>query len=146
MLSSAHVYTDLQNHGVMSDEEFKNLFEAREKMWPNTKNVILPIIRRRDMSNEIIDAAKEIFISECENVEAITLIKKCVPSEDMFFDNVHLNNKRGLPEIVKRLKTALNMYPRNRYQHQKPIHRFHENHNSFRTKPCHLKTNQDLTQ
>ena len=25
------------------------------------------------------------------------------------------------------------MYPGNRYQHQKPIHRFHENDNSFRT-------------
>lgn len=85
------------------------------------------------MSNEIIDVANEIIISECEKFEAITLIKKFVPSEDMLFDNVHLNNKKGLPEIVKHLKTALNMYPGNRYQHQKPIHRFHENHNSFRT-------------
>lgn len=93
----------------------------------------MPIIRRKDISNEIIDAANEIIISECAKFEAITLIKKFVPSEDMLFDNVHLNNKKGLPEIVKHLKTALNMYPGNRYQHQKPNHRFHENHNSFRT-------------
>jgi hypothetical protein len=48
------------------------------------KNKVLPIIRRKDMSNEIIDAANEIIISEFEKFEAITLIKKCVPSEDMF--------------------------------------------------------------
>ena len=39
-------------------------------------------------------------------------VKNLKPSEDMFFDNMHLNNKRGLPEIVKHLKTALNMYPK----------------------------------
>lgn len=78
-----HIGTrDLQNHGVVSDEEFKNLFEASEKMWPNTTFFILPIIRRKD---EIIDAANEIIISECEKFEAITLIKKFEPSEDMFF-------------------------------------------------------------
>jgi hypothetical protein len=36
------------------------------------------------MSNEIIDAANEIIISECEKFEAITPIKKFVSSEDMF--------------------------------------------------------------
>jgi hypothetical protein len=41
-------------------------------MWPNAKNCILPIIRRKDMSNEIIDAAIEIIISECAKFEAIT--------------------------------------------------------------------------
>ena len=129
-----HIGTrDLQSHGVVSDEEFKNLFEASENMWPNAKNCILPIIRRKDMSNKIMDAANEIIISECVKFEAITLTKKFVPSEDMFFDNVHPNNKRGLPEIVKHLKTALNMYPGNRYQHQKPIHRFHGNDDSFPT-------------
>jgi hypothetical protein len=71
----------------VSDEEFNNLFEASEKIWPNAKKNFLPIIRRKDMSNEIIDAANEIIISECEKFEAITLIKKFVPSEDMLFDN-----------------------------------------------------------
>jgi hypothetical protein len=66
----------------------------------NANFFILPIIRRKDMSNEIIDVANEIIISECEKFEAITLIKKFVPSEDMLFDNVHLNNKKGLPENV----------------------------------------------
>jgi hypothetical protein len=42
-----------------------------------------------------LSAANEIIISECEKFEAITLIKKFVPSEDMLFDNVHLNNKKG---------------------------------------------------
>jgi hypothetical protein len=80
-----HIGTrDLQNHGVVSDEEFNNLFEASEQMWPNSKKCILPIIRRKDMSNEIIDAANEIIISDCEKFEAISLIKKFVPSEDMF--------------------------------------------------------------
>ena len=40
-----------------------------------------------------------------------TLINKFEPSDDMFFDNVHMNNKKGLPEIVKHLKTAMKMYP-----------------------------------
>jgi hypothetical protein len=67
-ISWVHVLAtrDLQSHGVVSDEEFNNLFEASEKMWPNANFFILPIIRRKDMSNEIIDAANEIIISECE--------------------------------------------------------------------------------
>jgi hypothetical protein len=68
-----HIATrDLQNHGVVSDEEFNNLFEASEKMWPKANIFILPIIRRKDMSNEIIDAANEIIFSECEKFQAIT--------------------------------------------------------------------------
>jgi hypothetical protein len=33
-----HIGTrDLQNYGVVSHEEFNNLFEASEKIWPNAK-------------------------------------------------------------------------------------------------------------
>jgi hypothetical protein len=35
-----HIATrDLQNYGVVSDEEFNNLFEASEKIWPNAKKI-----------------------------------------------------------------------------------------------------------
>jgi len=130
-----HIGTrDLQNHGEVNSEEFENLFTTAEQMWPSAKIFIMPIIRRKDMANESIEAANEIIATECAKFETITLINKFEPSDDMFYDNVHLNNKKGLPEIVKHLKTAMKMYPPNKFQGSKQmLQSFQGANNSFRS-------------
>ncbi|CAG2248495.1 unnamed protein product [Mytilus edulis] len=45
----------------------------------------------------------------------------------MFYDQVHINNQKGLPAIVKYLKTAMNLYPANE---SKDYTNFHE-HRSY---------------
>ena len=107
-----HIGTrDLQTQGAVKNEDFNNLLSTTIKLWPDAKIFILPIIRRKDMANETILTANDIIQSECDKHETITLINKFEPSDDMFFDSVHMNNKKGLPEIVKHLKTAMKMYP-----------------------------------
>ncbi|CAG2194614.1 unnamed protein product [Mytilus edulis] len=115
---------DLQNNAV-KNKEFENLFHTTTQIWPNAKIFVLPIIRRKDMPDARVHDANEILATECLKFQKITLIKKFEPTDEMFYDQVHLNSKQGLPEIVKHLKTAMNMYgnrpSRSNHANQQPI-------------------------
>lgn len=119
---------DLQNtHGVQA-EDFNKLFEIASKTWPEANIFSLPIIRRKDMSNEKIRTANTIIAKECAKFGNIILLDKFEPKNDMFYDQVHLNSQKGLPAIVKYLKTVMNLYPANE---SKDYTNFHE-HRSYR--------------
>ncbi|CAC5397838.1 unnamed protein product [Mytilus coruscus] len=100
---------DLQSEGV-KEEEFGNLLEIASKTWNDSKIFILPIVKRKDIPNEVVNEANKIRKSACNFFPHVCLIDPFEPSEDMFYDDVHLNNNRGLPNMVKHLKMAMNIY------------------------------------
>ncbi|CAG2241549.1 unnamed protein product [Mytilus edulis] len=105
-----HIGTrDLQSEGV-KEEEFGNLLEIASKTWNSSKIFILPIVKRKDIPNEDVNEANKILQSACNFFPHVCLIDPFEPSEDMFYDDVHLNNNRGLPNMVKHLKMAMNIY------------------------------------
>lgn len=102
---------DLQNTNGVKNEDFVDLCETLTKTWPNAKIFFLPIIRRKDISYDKVKHANSIIASECNKYSKISLIENFEPSDDMFHDLVHLNNRKGLPAVVRHLKNAMNMYP-----------------------------------
>lgn len=100
---------DLQNSGIVNSE-FNQLFEIAEKTWPNAKINILPIIYRQDMAKQIVDEANLIICIEGEKFKKVSLLNKFELSNEMFYDQVHLNNNQGLPALVKHLKSELKLY------------------------------------
>jgi hypothetical protein len=88
-----------------------SICEILTRTWPNAKIFFLPIIRRKDISYDKVEHANSIIASECNKYAEISLIQNFEPSDDMFHDFVHINNRKGLPAVVRHLKNAMNMYP-----------------------------------
>lgn len=102
---------DLRTKEGVTSEAVQKLYETLTKLWPNINIFILPIIRRKDTSEEHIANANKILVTESRNFKNISILDEFHPTDDMFFDNAHLHNKKGLPVLVKHLKFSLNMYP-----------------------------------
>lgn len=101
---------DLQNTNEVNNEDFVDLCEILTKTWPNAKIFCLPIIRRKDIYDKV-EHANSIIASECNKYAKISLIENFEPSDDMFHDLVHINNRKWLPAVVRHLKNAMNIYP-----------------------------------
>ena len=99
---------DLQNAGV-NHEDFSDLFHAATDSWKNSKIYVLPIINRKDRSEEEISSANNTIRQVCESYP-VNLLEKFAASDDMFHDEVHLNFQKGLPALVKHLKETLGIY------------------------------------
>ena len=100
-----------KSHGVIN-KQYGNLYAKAIETWPQAKIYIMPIIKRKDVNTEAIDQANLALAEECTKFENITLLNKFNPQDDTFHDKVHLNNKKGLPAIVKHLKFSMKMYPK----------------------------------
>ena len=97
---------DLQSSGL-KNSEFSDLFDSTNKIWPNTKIHVLPIIYRRDMQKAKVDEANKLISSEAAKCENITVFNKFETTIEMYHDHVHLNYRSGLPALVKHLKSEL---------------------------------------
>lgn len=69
---------------------------------------VLPVIERKDLSANITDRANLGIKAACEQ-HKINILEpfKTVPS--MYYDNVHLNDKSGLPSLIKHIKNGMNL-------------------------------------
>ncbi|XP_071139807.1 uncharacterized protein [Mytilus edulis] len=97
---------DVQKDGV-NKNEFKLMFESIIKTWPTSDIYILPILYRKDIENLTIDEANDRIISVAHDYPSFNILKRFIPTDDMFFDYVHLNDSRGIPAIVKFLKRQM---------------------------------------
>lgn len=96
---------DLRTKEGVTSEAVQKLYETLTKLWPNINIFILPIIRRKDTSEEHIANANKILVTESRNFKNISILDEFHPTDDMFFDNAHLHNKRATcfsqtPEIL----------------------------------------------
>lgn len=104
-----HIGTrDLQQDGV-KESEFVELLDTCIKVWKNTKVFVSLITERKDKSVQSIDEANRVIMSVCSNYSHVTVIDKFKPTDEMFYDQVHLNNKFGLPAMIRHLKSAMNL-------------------------------------
>ncbi|VDI50281.1 Hypothetical predicted protein [Mytilus galloprovincialis] len=105
-----HIGTrDLQNNGI-KDDEFVKLLDMCTKTWIHAKVYVSLITSRRDFSDKMVTEANQIIGSVCTNYSNVTVIEQFRPSDNMFHDQVHLNNL-GLSVIIKHLKAAMNLSP-----------------------------------
>jgi hypothetical protein len=101
-----HIGTrDLPNS--IKKENFVDLLSLCSKSWKNSQIHILPVIYRKDFGNEIIDKANAEIYLACKQFPEVQIIDEFVPTDNMYYDKVHLNMKVGLPAVVKHLKEAL---------------------------------------
>ena len=92
------------------ENDFTSLFELMSNTWPEAMIYFLPLIRRKDIPFEHINNAN-LTIKEAagKTSSKVKIIDRFNPTDEMFYDDVHLNNTKGLPALVKHLKSALNM-------------------------------------
>lgn len=98
---------DLHENGV-KEQEYKELFNCITKSWPDSDIYVLPILKRKDVPNSEIELANR-RILEASKGYNLTVLRSFNPSEDMYFDNAHLNTHKGIPAIVRFLKSAMNI-------------------------------------
>ena len=107
-----HVGTrDLQNDGV-NETDFVNLIKVCRERWSDSITYISLITGRKDLSHECVSQANQTIRLACEKARAqgahVSIIDQFIPREDMFHDDIHLNN-RGLAAMVKHLKLCVGL-------------------------------------
>lgn len=104
-----HVGTrDIHNSNVKS-EEFSDLRKLCTTVWSYSKIYLLPIIYRKDINALKVDQANAAIYAACRQYSDVIVADTFQPTEDMHHDNIHLKFRKGLPAIVKHLKSAFNI-------------------------------------
>lgn len=84
------------------------LCETIASTWTEAKIFVLPIIRRMDIQYDTIKRANYVIETACSKLK-FTMLEEFKPTDNMFYDKVHLNNI-GLPAVVKHLKNTMKIY------------------------------------
>ncbi|KAK3103342.1 hypothetical protein FSP39_018612 [Pinctada imbricata] len=92
----------------VKEKEFEDLFATVVKTWPHSVIYFLPLINRKDIDNATIHASNKAILRS-DRTGKINFTKPFLADENMFYDKVHLNDKIGLPALVKHLKLELEM-------------------------------------
>ena len=67
-------------------------------------------MRRKDIDIVNVLEANNKIQSASESFPTVNMLDCFDPTDDMYYDNVHLNNLKGLPALVKHLKSSMNMF------------------------------------
>lgn len=107
-----HVGTrELQNGGV-KETNFVDLIKVCRESWRDANIYISLITERKDLPNDCVSRANQSIRLACEKAQNlgihVSIIEQFKPSEDMFHDDIHLNNK-GVAAIVKHIKLAVGL-------------------------------------
>ena len=110
--------------------EFTSLLDTCTKTLGNAKIYVSLMTRRRDIPDQEISTANQLIKSACENFPNVKVIEQFNASDNMFYDEVHLNNNIGLPAIVKHLKVALHLSQPYQPRHNARRNNFHQHQSS----------------
>ena len=91
-----------------SQEIFAEMVQSAVSAWKEAEFFILPIMRRRDVSEETVNSSNHIINAVCSTYKVVAL-KPFVPETNMYYDNVHLNDKVGLPTLIRHIKIGMNL-------------------------------------
>ena len=124
---------DLQQDGLKR-EEFLTLFTELSTIWPDATTHVLPLMRRKDMDIKHITEANSIIINAASSFSNVKIMHCFHPTDNMYFDNVHLNTRNGVPALVRHLKVELNILPsqndrRPKFQRNRPMRETNFNNN-----------------
>ena len=73
---------------------FSQMVEAAVDVWKDAQIFILPLIQRKDLPYRIVNNANDLINTACAQ-HKVTVLKQLEPEVDMYYDNVHLNDKVG---------------------------------------------------
>jgi hypothetical protein len=94
------------------ETDYIDLIKVCRESWRNTNLYISLITERKDIQTDYVLQANQIIRSACEITQDlgihVSIIEQFKPGEDMFHDDVHLNNK-GVATIVKHIKGAVGL-------------------------------------
>jgi hypothetical protein len=109
-----HVGTrDVQGENIgFKETDYIDLIKVCRESWRDTNLYISLITERKDIQTDYVLQANQIIRSACEKTQDlgihVSIIEQFKPGEDMFHDDVHLNNK-GVATIVKHIKGAVGL-------------------------------------
>ena len=91
-------------------------------------------MRRKDMDIKHITEANSIIINAASSFSNVKIMHCFHPTDNMYFDNVHLNTRNGVPALVRHLKVELNILPsqndrRPKFQRNRPMRETNFNNN-----------------
>lgn len=98
---------DLQNKGV-NLKDFCNLFKVATETWPNAHINVLPLMRRKDINFNKIRNANSTIANAASRFTNISVMECFHPTDDMFYDVVHMNNHTGLPALTEHVRKCVN--------------------------------------
>ena len=70
--------------------------------------IILPIIERKDIATDITDEANQCIKSACE-LQKVTLLRSFTTESNVYYDEVHLNDKVGIPRLIRHIKSGMHL-------------------------------------
>lgn len=102
-----HIGTrDLQQSDVNADN-FRELFTLLTTTWPESEIYLLPILKRKDIQDNVVREANNTIQTVGDEFSKVKILDIFEPLNDMFHDNVHLSDHKGLPAVVKHLKVGM---------------------------------------
>ena len=101
---------------------------AAVNVWSEAKIFVLPLIQRKDIPHRIVNYVNGLINTACET-HKVKVLEPFEPDSDMYYDQIHLNDKAGLPALIRRIKHGMslstyqyraNKQPRNNPQRVNP--------------------------
>ena len=65
--------------------------------WPKTEIYVLPILKRKDIPNSVVEDANKLITNASKGFKNITVLRSFNPTNEMYSDKAHLNTYIGIP-------------------------------------------------
>ena len=89
--------------------------------------IVLPLIQRKDIPHRIVNYANVLINMACEK-HKVKVLQPFEPDSDMYFDQIHFNNRAGVPALVRHIKHGMSLstyqYRANKQPRNNPQSRF----------------------
>ena len=113
-----HIGTRDLPHKTITEVLFNKMLDIAVRTWDTAEIYLLPLIERKDQSQVITDEANQMINSVCER-HKVTLLQPFKPDSNMYYDQVHLNDKIGLPRLIQHIKSGMNLV---NYMYRTKVH------------------------
>ena len=105
-------------HKTITEDLFNKMLDIAVRTWDTAEIYLLPLIERKDLSQVITDEANQMINSVCER-HKVTLLQPFKPDSNMYYDQVHLNDRIGLPRLIQHIKSGMNLV---NYMYRTKVH------------------------
>ena len=122
-----HIGTRDLPHNTLTEELYNRMVETAVKTWDTAEIYILPILERKDLTQNIVNEANHVIKVVCDR-HNVTLMNHFKVEPNMYYDQVHLNDRIGLPRLIQHIKIGMNLARysyRSKVQNQ-PVENSHE--------------------
>ena len=88
-------------------ESFKQLFRKLSVAWPKSEIYVLPILNKKDIDSNTVTNFNNVELAIGVAFPHIHILESFEMKDFMYHDGVHLSDKRGLPPLVKHIKSEM---------------------------------------